>query len=98
MRKGYLPFFSFYDIMNTEYKEGYMHQIIIAIISGLCVAIPSVIATVSSNKRNNDLVIYRINELEKKVSKHNNVVERMALAEQKITMLQSEVEELKGAK
>lgn len=75
-----------------------MYQIIIAIISGLCVAIPSVIATVSSNKRNNDLVIYRINELEKKVSKHNNVVERMALAEQKITMLQSEVEELKGAK
>jgi len=98
MRKGYLPFLSFNDIINIEYKEGYMHQIIIAIISGLCVAIPSVIATVSSNKRNNDLVIYRINELEKKVSKHNNVVERMALAEQKITMLQSEVKELKGAK
>ena len=71
-------------------------QIIVAIISGLCVAIPSVIATISSNKRNNDLVIYRINELEKKVSKHNNVVERMYEVEKKITLLENEVGELKG--
>lgn len=71
-------------------------QVIVAIISGLCVAIPSVIATISSNKRNNDLVIYRINELEKKVSKHNNVVERMYEAEKRITLLENEVGEIKG--
>lgn len=73
-----------------------MQGIIVAIISGLCVAVPSVIATISSNKRNNDLVIYRINELEKKVSKHNNVVERMFKAEERISLLENEVEELKG--
>lgn len=71
-------------------------QIIVAIISGLCVAIPSVLATISSNKRNNDLVIYRINELEKKVSKHNNVVERMYEVEKRITLLENEVGEIKG--
>lgn len=73
-----------------------MQGIIVAIISGLCVAVPSVIATISSNKRNNDLVIYRIGELEKKVSKHNNVVERMFKVEERITLLENEVGELKG--
>lgn len=73
-----------------------MQGIIVAIISGLCVAVPSVIATISSNKRNNDLVIYRIGELEKKVSKHNNVVERMFKAEERISLLENEVGELKG--
>jgi Cu/Ag efflux protein CusF len=75
-----------------------MQQIIIAVISGLCVAIPSIITTLSSNKKNNDLIIYRINELEKKVSKHNNVVERMYEAEKKITLLENEVNDIKSAK
>ena len=47
-----------------------MQQIWVAVISGLCVAVPSVMATISSNKRNNDLVLYRIGELEKKQQKH----------------------------
>lgn len=75
-----------------------MQQIIIAVISGLCVAIPSIITTISSNKKNNDLIIYRIGELEKKVSKHNNVVERMYEVEKKITLLENEVNDIKSAK
>jgi len=75
-----------------------MQQIIIAVISGLCVAIPSIITTVSSNKKNNDLIIYRIGELEKKVSKHNNVVERMYEAEKQITLLKNEVIDIKSTK
>ena len=73
-----------------------MQQIWVAIISGLCVAIPSIITTISANKRNNELVIYRIGELEKKVSKHNNVVERMYEAEKRITVLENEVDEIKA--
>ena len=42
-------------------------EIIVALISGLCVAIPSIIATISANKKNNDLVLFRINELDEKV-------------------------------
>lgn len=75
-----------------------MHQIIVAIISGLCVAIPSVIATVSSNKRNNDLVIYRINELDEKVQKYNNLKDRMIVVEKDIAVIKNEVKEIKGAK
>ena len=53
----------------------------IALISGLCVGVPSVIATMFSNNKANALVNFRIDELTKKVEKHNNVVERMALQE-----------------
>lgn len=68
-----------------------MTEIIIAIISGLCVAIPSIIATISSNKKSNDLVIYRIDELDKKVHEHNNLIDRMYKVENRVTLLEDEV-------
>ena len=68
-----------------------MNQIIIAVISGLCVAIPSIIATITTNKKNNDLVIYRIDELDKKVKEHNSLVERMFQAEKKIALLEEKI-------
>lgn len=68
-----------------------MQEIIIAVISGLCVAIPSIIATLSSNKKNNDLVIYRINELDKKVHEHNSLIDRMYKVEGRVTVLEDEI-------
>ena len=68
-----------------------MQGIWTAIISGLCVAVPSVIATISSNKRNNDLVIYRINELDKKVHAHNNLIDRMYKVEKDIKVLEEKI-------
>lgn len=75
-----------------------MTEIIVAIISGLCVAIPSIIATVSSNKaavssnkKNNDLVIYRIDELDKKVHEHNNLIDRMYKVESRVNLLEDEI-------
>ena len=64
-----------------------MNTIITAVISGLCVAVPSIVATVSANKRSNDLVIYRINELDQKVHEHNNLIDRMYKAEKDIALL-----------
>ena len=74
-----------------------MQGIWTAIISGLCVAIPSIIATISSTKRNNDLVLYRINELDEKVQKYNNLKDRMIVAEKDIAVIKSEVKEIKSA-
>ena len=71
-----------------------MQGIIVAIISGLCVAVPSVIATISSNKKNNDLVIYRIEELDKRVSAHNNLIDRMYNVEGEIRILNEKMSEL----
>lgn len=74
-----------------------MQGIWTAIISGLCVAIPSIIATISSTKRNNDLVLYRINELDEKVQKYNNLKDRMIVAEKDIAIIKNEVKEIKSA-
>lgn len=65
-----------------------MEGVITAVVSGLCVAIPSIIATVSANKRSNDLVIYRINELDQKVHEHNNLIDRMYKVENRVTILE----------
>lgn len=68
-----------------------MHDIWIAIISGLCVAIPSLIATMSSNKKTTNLMMYRIEQLEKKQDKHNSVIERTFKLEEDVKILKEEV-------
>lgn len=62
--------------------------VLTALISGLCVAIPSVYASSKNSKAQQELTEYRINELKadiaslsSRVEKHNNLVERMALVE-----------------
>lgn len=70
-------------------------EIVVAIISGLCVAVPSIIATISANKKNNDLVLYRINELDNKVHEHNQLIDRMYKAESNITLLVDDIKEIK---
>ena len=68
-----------------------MEQVITSIISGLCVAIPSIIATISTNKKNNDLVIFRINELDKRVHEHNNLIDRMYKIENRVALLEDDI-------
>lgn len=68
-----------------------MKEIIVAVISGLCVAIPSILATISSNKKNNDLVVFRINQLDKKVQEHNNLIDRMYKVESRVALLEDEI-------
>lgn len=71
------------------------NTVLVAIISGLCVGVPSVIATLMSNNKSQALMNYRIDELTKKVEKHNNVVERMALQEKETKVIWHEINEIK---
>ena len=48
-----------------------------------------------SNRKQAALVAYRLEKLEEKVDKHNNVVERMYRLEEQVKTLQAEVSELK---
>lgn len=64
---------------------------ITALISGLCVAIPSVIATISSNQKSQALINYKIEELDKKVEKHNTVIERTYALEDEIHIIQEKM-------
>lgn len=66
-------------------------EIITAIIGGLCVAIPSIIATLSSNKKTTSLMMYRIEQLEKKQDKHNNVMERTFKLEEDVKLMKEEL-------
>ena len=49
-----------------------------------------------SNRKQAALVAYRLEKLEIKVDKHNNVVERMYRLEEQVKNLQEEVKELRN--
>ena len=73
--------------------------IVVAIITGLI----SLIGTVSSNLLTHSKTVYRIEQLEKKQDKHNNLIERMYACESAINILdekqkieEEDIRELKG--
>lgn len=63
-------------------------EVVIAIISGLCVGVPSVFATIMSNKKSQAVMEYKIDELDKKVHEHNNLIDRMYKVENRVTLLE----------
>lgn len=66
----------------------FMEAVIIALITGLSVAIPSVIATYSANKKSQLAIEWKINELDKKVHEHNSLIDRMYKVENRVTLLE----------
>jgi hypothetical protein len=78
--------------------EGYaVNEIIVAIIAASGGLLGSLIGLVSNNK----LITYRLGELEKKVDKHNNLIERTykleertELQEEKIKVANHRIEDL----
>lgn len=67
------------------------NQILISLISSLSVAIPSILATILTNSSNKKLLNYRIDELEKHVVKHNNLIDRMYKVENRVTLIEDEM-------
>lgn len=71
--------------------------LITAISTVIGAIISGIVALVVSNKQHDKtiaLVEYRLNQLETKVDKHNNLVERMTLAEEKIKVANHRIEDL----
>lgn len=65
-----------------------MEVIITSIITGLSVAVPSIIATIHSNKKSTAILEYKVNELTEHVNKHNNLIDRMYKVENRVTLLE----------
>lgn len=65
------------------------------VIAIICSFLGSAIGTFGGIVTSQKLTNYRLKQLEEKVSKHNNLVERMTIAEKDISFLQCEVAELK---
>lgn len=77
-------------------------EIWVAIITSVFTFAGVIITVVFGNKKQaknteayKDLTVYRIDQLEKKVEKHNSVVERTYILEGAVTELQHEVRDLK---
>lgn len=62
-------------------------EIIVALLSLLGTAIGSLAGILAANK----LVVYRIEQLERKVEKHNNLIERTYKVEESVTLLDEKI-------
>ena len=75
-----------------------MTPAVITALSTVIGAIISGIVALAVAKRQHDktvaLIDYRLGQLEKKVDKHNQIVERMAVAEEKIRVANHRIEDL----
>lgn len=58
------------------------------VIVGILSFIGTLIGTIASTFINNKLTIYRIDQLEKHVNKHNNLIDRMYKVENRVTLLE----------
>ena len=67
----------------------------IGVIAAFITALFSLIGVVVANNSNRKLIVYRIGELEKKVDKHNNLIERMTKAEGRLTEVEHDIQDLK---
>ena len=61
-----------------------------AIICGLISAASAIIVSVITAVYNNKLIMYRLEQLEKKMDKHNNVIERVTVLETKVQELEND--------
>lgn len=68
----------------------------VALISGLCTAIPSLIATIVMNNKNKVLWEYRLDKVEEKMDKHNSVIERTYILEEKVKVANHRIGDLEN--
>jgi len=61
-----------------------------AIICGLISAASAIIVSVITAVYNNKLIMYRLEQLEKKMDKHNSVIERVTVLETKVADLEND--------
>lgn len=69
--------------------------LITAIITGLITACGSIITTKIINDKTQAVMVYRIEELTKKVEKHNQVIERTAVLERDLKTAWRVIDEMK---
>lgn len=66
-------------------------EVLNALISAIAVIVSGLISAIVSNK----LMVYRIEQLEKKVDKHNTVIDRTYHLEAEVEVIENEIENLK---
>lgn len=72
--------------------------VIVALIIALGGIITQTIIAAVSKKSTTNIINYRVGELESKVLKHNNLIERMYVCEESTKSAHHRIDELKGEK
>lgn len=67
-------------------------EVLNALISAIAVILSGLISAIVSNK----LMAYRIEQLEKKVDKHNSVIDRTYHLEAEVEVIENEIDNLKN--
>ena len=67
-------------------------EVLTALISAIAVIVSGLISAIVSNK----LMAYRIEQLEKKVDKHNSVIDRTYHLEAEVEVIENEIDNLKN--
>ena len=67
-------------------------EVLHALINAISVIVSGLIAAIVSNK----LMAYRIEQLEKKVDKHNSVIDRTYHLEAQVEVIENEIDNLKN--
>lgn len=80
-------------------------NLIAAAVSGLLVAIPTIVATVTSNKAHDKIIdermrymLEKITDLTAKVEKHNEFNDRLIIVEQKVNAAHDRLDIIQGQK
>ena len=76
-----------------------------ALVSGVCVAVPTIIATIVNNNAHNQVIDERmkstrdkIEELSERVNKYNNLIERMTVVERDLKTAWRQIDDIKEEK
>lgn len=67
------------------------NQVLIALITLIGTIASGIISAVIANK----LTVYRIEQLEKKVDKHNNLIERTYKLEERLAIVENDINDMK---
>ena len=79
------------DLQQAEYLELiFMVEIIVAVITVIGV----IISNYFSNNSTRKLILYRIDQLEHKVNKHNNLIDRVYKLEDRENIIETKLERL----
>lgn len=75
-----------------------MNPVIASILSAIITGLFSLAGVYIAQRKSQALIAYRLEQLEKKVDKHNSVVERTYILEGDVKELQHDIRDLKGVR
>lgn len=68
----------------------------VAVLASMVTGLFSLAGVYFANRKNSALIAYRLQELEKKQDKHNNLIERTFRLEGRMTEAEHDIRDLKG--